>query len=82
MAEINRKILFTVHEIRPEDIGLVSTKGDDEKQPFMVAFLKATNHVKVRARRDTKMKRTEYNPVEAMRSKFSGRIFIKLFCKL
>lgn len=38
------------HEIRPEDIGLVTSKvqnADDEGNfPFMVAFLKANNHVK------------------------------------
>ncbi|CAG9814261.1 unnamed protein product [Phaedon cochleariae] len=36
------------HELRPEDLGLVTTKGEDEIQPFMVAFLKAVNHVKPR----------------------------------
>lgn len=58
------------HEIRPEDIGLVSAKGEDEKQPFMVAFLKAVNHVKVRARRDTR-KKTEYSPANTIRSTYS-----------
>ncbi|GLV38626.1 glass bottom boat [Carabus blaptoides fortunei] len=57
------------HEIRPEDIGLVSAKGDDEKQPFMVAFLKAVNHVKVRARRDTR-KKPEYSPANTIRSTY------------
>ncbi|KAJ8944833.1 hypothetical protein NQ314_009374 [Rhamnusium bicolor] len=42
------------HEIRPEDIGLVTVKAEDEIQPFMVAFLKAVNHVKARTTRDTK----------------------------
>lgn len=30
------------HEIKPDDIGLVNTKGDPDKQPFMVAFFKAS----------------------------------------
>ncbi|XP_023012342.2 protein 60A isoform X1 [Leptinotarsa decemlineata] len=45
------------HEIRPEDLGLVTVKGDDETQPFMVAFLKAVNHVKPRIARDTRTKK-------------------------
>ncbi|KAJ8951807.1 hypothetical protein NQ318_019780 [Aromia moschata] len=42
------------HEIRPEELGLVTVKAEDEKQPFMVAFLKAVNHVKARTTRDIK----------------------------
>ncbi|KAJ8916211.1 hypothetical protein NQ315_016350 [Exocentrus adspersus] len=42
------------HEIRPEDIGLVTVKAEDEIQPFMVAFLKAANHVKPRTTREIK----------------------------
>ncbi|CAH0557682.1 unnamed protein product [Brassicogethes aeneus] len=55
--ESNKGIYLSVHpvdkpghEIRPEDIGLVTIKGEDETQPFMVVFLKATNHVKARKR--------------------------------
>jgi bone morphogenetic protein 7 len=40
--------IFQGREIRPEDIGLTTVKGDDETQPFMVAFLKATNHVQTK----------------------------------
>lgn len=57
--------IFTGHEIRPEDIGLVTVKGDDEMQPFMVAFLKATNHVKQRQTREIsnyrRVKKSEYS---------------------
>ncbi|XP_060518491.1 protein 60A [Cylas formicarius] len=42
------------HEIRPEDIGLVMVKGDEETQPFMVAFLKASNYARSRTRRELK----------------------------
>lgn len=48
------------HEVRPEDIGLVTARSEDETHPFMVAFMKATNRVK--ARRSTReLKRTENN---------------------
>ncbi|KAL3282265.1 hypothetical protein HHI36_005456 [Cryptolaemus montrouzieri] len=54
------------HEIRPEDIGLVTARSEDETHPFMVAFLKATNHVK--ARRSTRevrrrVKKSDYASV-------------------
>lgn len=56
---------FAGHEIRPEDIGLVTVKGADETQPFMVAFLKATNHIKPRQTRDVsnyrRVKKSEYS---------------------
>lgn len=59
--------LFVGHEIRPEDIGLVTIKGDDEMQPFMVAFLKAKNHVKQRQTREIssnkRVKKSEYSNV-------------------
>nr|CAI5868562.1 unnamed protein product [Callosobruchus analis] len=45
------------HEVRPEDIGLVTTKAEDKIQPFMVAFLKAQNHVKSRIARSPKTKK-------------------------
>ncbi|XP_065163740.1 protein 60A [Atheta coriaria] len=50
------------HEIRPEDIGLVTVKSEDETQPFMVAFLK-NNHQggTVRVARDTRrVRKSEY----------------------
>lgn len=45
------------HEVRPEDIGLVTIKGEDETQPFMVAFLQTTNQIKPRSTRDIYKKR-------------------------
>ncbi|CAG9862784.1 unnamed protein product [Phyllotreta striolata] len=51
------------HEIRPEDIGLVTIKGLDEIQPFMVAFLKAVNHVKPRVTREARTKKDTFNSV-------------------
>lgn len=55
---------YAAHEVRPEDIGLVTIKGDDETQPFMVAFLKATNHVKTRTTREVRrVKKSDYTSV-------------------
>lgn len=49
------------HEVRPEDVGLLVGREDDEVQPFMVAFLKATNHVNVRRSRSIrKTRRSDY----------------------
>lgn len=76
--------MFLGHEIRPEDIGLVTVKAQDEIQPFMVAFLKATNHVKARTTRsvNTKMSTTPLpNIVSEYKSKFAdciGKSVIKL----
>ncbi|KAK5646801.1 hypothetical protein RI129_005265 [Pyrocoelia pectoralis] len=75
----NKGLYLSVHpaekaarEVRPEDIGLVTIKGDDETQPFMVAFLKATNYVKARTTREIRRARkTDYptlmkNPSEVV----------------
>lgn len=64
----NKGLYLSVHpaeksgrEIRPEDIGLTTIKGTDETQPFMVAFLKATNHVKTRTTREIrKARKSDY----------------------
>ncbi|KAF5297757.1 hypothetical protein FQR65_LT09931 [Abscondita terminalis] len=64
----NKGLYLSVHpaekpgrEIRPEDIGLITIKGNDETQPFMVAFLKATNHVKTRTTREVrKARKSDY----------------------
>ena len=54
------------HDLRPEDIGLVSAGGEEEKQPFMVAFLKASPaNAKVRATRDTGRRRLKKADVTA-----------------
>lgn len=51
--------------MRPEEIGLVTSKGPDEDQPFMVAFLKATNHIKVRrsVRNKSRVRKEAYSSV-------------------
>ncbi|XP_030749587.1 protein 60A [Sitophilus oryzae] len=63
----NRGIYLSVHqadkshEVRPEDIGLVTVRGEDTTQPFMVAFLKASTNVKPRTRRElrTRVKKSD-----------------------
>ncbi|XP_044266270.1 protein 60A-like [Tribolium madens] len=72
----NKGLYLSVHpvdkpgrEIRPEDIGLITAKGPDETHPFMVAFLKASNHVQPkRSIRDLSSKRRvrKSNYVEMM----------------
>lgn len=58
--DFNKGIYLSVHptdkshEIRPEDIGLVTIKGDEATHPFMVAFLKASTSVKPRTTREIK----------------------------
>lgn len=61
-------LTISAHEVRPEDIGLITVKGDTENQPFMVAFLKTSNQIKVRTRRDVKskakrIKKSDYSSV-------------------
>lgn len=52
--------------MKPEDIGLVSAGGEEEKQPFMVAFLKASPaNAKVRATRETGRRRLKKADVSA-----------------
>lgn len=63
-------MIISGHEIRPEDIGLVTVKAEDEIQPFMVTFLKANNHVKVRATRSTNTKKDVSLPGSFQSSKF------------
>lgn len=51
------KIYFSLclaHEIRPEEIGLITVRGDEATHPFMVAFLKASTSFKPRTRRDVR----------------------------
>ncbi|KAE8747738.1 glass bottom boat [Frankliniella occidentalis] len=55
------------HELRPEEIGLVSAGGEEEKQPFMVAFMKASPaNAKVRTTRDTGRRRLKKADVSAV----------------
>lgn len=64
-----------IHEMRPEDIGIISSplEGDDEKQPFMVAFLKTSGNTKhVRKTRETRRKKkTENSETSYARNPFT-----------
>lgn len=73
-------ILFPGHDLRPEDIGLVSAGGEEEKQPFMVAFLKASPaNAKVRTTRDTGRRRLKKADVTATEPNLPKNPFGKSF---
>ncbi|OAD52859.1 Bone morphogenetic protein 5 [Eufriesea mexicana] len=48
-----------IHEMRPEDIGIVGFRGDPDKQPFMVGYFKSSGirESKVRQKRDARRKK-------------------------
>lgn len=48
-----------MHEVKPEDIGIVGFRGDPDKQPFMVGFFKSSGRreSKVRQKRDARRKK-------------------------
>lgn len=65
--------IFIAHEVRPEDIGLITIKGDEETQPFMVAFLKATNHIKAKKRRRRDVERgRKFDYTTVMKNQHQG----------
>nr|KAF7430126.1 hypothetical protein H0235_006524 [Vespula pensylvanica] len=49
----------SVHEMRPEDIGIVGFKGDPDKLPFMVGYFKSSGirESKVRQKRDARRRK-------------------------
>nr|BBD17787.1 glass bottom boat [Athalia rosae] len=49
----------SVHEMRPEDVGIVGSRGDADKQPFMVGFFKSSGirEAKVREKRDARRRK-------------------------
>ncbi|XP_003494016.1 protein 60A [Bombus vosnesenskii] len=49
----------SVHEMRPEDIGIVGFRGDPDKQPFMVGYFKSSGirESKVRQKRDARRRK-------------------------
>ncbi|XP_029169043.1 protein 60A [Nylanderia fulva] len=48
-----------VHELRPEDIGIIEFRGDPDYQPFMVGYFKSSGRreAKIRQKRDAKRKK-------------------------
>lgn len=65
--------------MKPEDIGLVNTKGEDEKQPFLVAFLKASGNeerIVTRKKRQTGKKRNYSVSEPHMRNPYTGKILL------
>ena len=49
--------LITVHEMRPEDVGIVGFRGDADKQPFMVGFFKSSGIRESKARQKREARR-------------------------
>lgn len=49
----------SVHEMRPEDIGIVGFRGDPDKQPFMVGYFKSSGirEKKIRQKRDARRRK-------------------------
>ncbi|XP_015113215.1 protein 60A [Diachasma alloeum] len=49
----------SVHELKPEDVGIVGFRGDADKQPFMVGFFKSSGvrEKKVRQKRDARRRK-------------------------
>lgn len=66
--------------MRPEDIGIVSTsiEGEEEKQPFMVGFMKATSPKKARKTREIRRrKKAENSETPYSRNPFSGNVLFE-----
>ncbi|XP_043270190.1 protein 60A [Venturia canescens] len=47
----------SVHEMRPEDVGIVGFRGDADKQPFMVGFFKSSGIRESKARQKREARR-------------------------
>ncbi|XP_066601960.1 protein 60A-like [Prorops nasuta] len=49
----------SVHEMKPEDVGIVGFRGDADKQPFMVGYFKSSGvrERKIRQKRDARRKK-------------------------
>lgn len=76
-CRLNEGLFITVHdkdshEIRPDVIGLENFKGDEEHQPFIVAFFKGPNFVKMgkstRDKRNTPHNSKLLNPLVGSKS--------------
>jgi hypothetical protein len=63
--------------MNPEDIGIVSSKVDTKRQPFMVAFFQSSGHHMARSRktRETQRRTKKKADTSAAESSYSPRIF-------
>lgn len=52
-------VVCVVHEVRSEEIGIVGSRGDPDKQPFLVGYFKSSGRreSKVRQKRDANRKK-------------------------
>lgn len=51
--------MIAVHEMKPEDVGIVGFRGSADKHPFMVGFFKSSGlrEKKSRQKRDVRRKK-------------------------
>lgn len=71
-----REQLFSVHEMRPEDIGILAFRGDPDKQPFMVGYFKSSGirESKVRQKRDARRrKKSESSSLDYRNNPYTGK---------
>lgn len=61
--------------MRPEDVGIVGSRGDADKQPFMVGFFKSSGirEAKVRAKRDAKRRKKNDTSNLEYRNPYTGK---------
>ena len=69
-------IVLLVHEVRPEDVGIVGFRGDPDKQPFMVGYFKSSGirESKVRQKRDARRrKKSESSSLDYRNNPYTGK---------
>lgn len=76
LERIDRRERFSVHEMRPEDIGILAFRGDPDKQPFMVGYFKSSGirESKVRQKRDARRrKKSESSSLDYRNNPYTGK---------
>lgn len=62
--------------MRPEDVGIVGSRGDADKQPFMVGFFKSSGirEAKVREKRDARRrKKSDTSSIDYRSNPYTGQ---------
>ncbi|XP_074102255.1 glass bottom boat [Cotesia typhae] len=75
----------SVHEMRPEDVGIVGFRGDVDKQPFMVGFFKSSGmrEKKVRQKRDARRRRkSDASPLDYRNPYTDPTIYNSRTCRI
>lgn len=69
--------VITVHEMRPEDVGIVGFRGDADKQPFMVGFFKSSGvrESKARQKREARRrKKSDSSSLDYRNNPYTGKL--------